>query len=83
MKKPDCTSVSAICRQFHPRVCFQRNTVTRKELQARLWPADTFVSFDEGLNTALRKLRVLFGDTADNPRFIETIRGAGIVSLHP
>src|ERR1700722_1005294 len=47
--------------------------ITREELQTRLWAADTFVSFDEGINTAIRKLRVAFGDSADNPRFIETV----------
>ena len=36
--------------------------VTRQELQARLWPVDTYVGFDEGLNTAIRKLRTVFGD---------------------
>src|ERR1035441_1788527 len=51
--------------------------ITREELQASLWPADTFVSFDEGINTAIRKLRVVFGDSADNPRFIETIPRRG------
>jgi DNA-binding winged helix-turn-helix (wHTH) protein len=48
-----------------------------------LWPADTFVSFDEGLNTAIRKLRVLFGDSADNPRFIETIPRRGYRFIAP
>src|SRR5713101_7541321 len=47
--------------------------ITREELQTRLWPADTFVGFDEGINTAIRKLRIAFGDSADNPRFIETL----------
>lgn len=57
--------------------------VTREELQARLWPAYTYVGFDEGLNTAIRKLRVAFGDSADNPRFIETLPRRGTVSSHP
>ena len=57
--------------------------VTREELQARLWPADTFVGFDEGLNTAIRKLRIAFGDSADNPRFIETIPRRGYRFLAP
>src|ERR1017187_5144245 len=47
--------------------------VPRQQLQAKLWPADTYVGFDEGLNTAIRKLRVAFGDSAENPRFIETV----------
>src|SRR5580700_672664 len=51
--------------------------ITREELQARIWPADTFVGFDEGINTAIRKLRVVFGDSADNPRYIETIPRRG------
>src|SRR5580693_1905217 len=57
--------------------------VTREGLQARLWPADTYVSFDEGLNTAIRKLRVAFGDSAENPRFIETIPRRGYRFIAP
>ncbi len=57
--------------------------VTREELQAKLWPADTYVGFDDGLNTAIRKLRVLFGDSADNPRFIETIPRRGYRFIAP
>ena len=57
--------------------------VTREELQSKLWPADTYVGFDEGLNTAIRKLRVLFGDSADNPRFIETIPRRGYRFIAP
>jgi TolB-like protein/DNA-binding winged helix-turn-helix (wHTH) protein/Flp pilus assembly protein TadD len=57
--------------------------VTREELQARVWPADTFVGFDEGINTAIRKLRVAFGDSADNPRFIETIPRRGYRFVAP
>jgi TolB-like protein/DNA-binding winged helix-turn-helix (wHTH) protein/Tfp pilus assembly protein PilF len=57
--------------------------ITREELQASLWPADTFVSFDEGINTAIRKLRVVFGDSADNPRFIETIPRRGYRFIAP
>ncbi len=57
--------------------------VTREELQARLWPADTYVGFDEGLNTAIRKLRVALGDSPDNPRFIETIPRRGYRFVAP
>jgi TolB-like protein/DNA-binding winged helix-turn-helix (wHTH) protein/tetratricopeptide (TPR) repeat protein len=57
--------------------------VTREQMQATLWPADTYVGFDEGLNTAIRKLRVLFGDSADNPRFIETIPRRGYRFIAP
>src|ERR1700732_452322 len=47
--------------------------VTREEIQQKLWPADTYVAFDDGLNTAIKKLRSALSDTADNPRFIETV----------
>jgi DNA-binding winged helix-turn-helix (wHTH) protein len=57
--------------------------ITREELQARLWQADSFVGFDEGINTAIRKLRVAFGDSADNPRFIETIPRRGYRFVAP
>jgi TolB-like protein/DNA-binding winged helix-turn-helix (wHTH) protein len=57
--------------------------VTREDLQARIWPADTYVGFDEGLNTAIRKLRVLFGDSAENPRFIETVPRRGYRFIAP
>src|ERR1039458_9437167 len=57
--------------------------ITREELQARVWPADTFVSFDEGINTAIRKLRIAFDDSADNPRFIETIPRRGYRFVAP
>lgn len=57
--------------------------VTRQELQARLWPADTYVGFDEGLNTAIRKLRTAFGDSAGNPRFIETLPRRGYRFIAP
>jgi TolB-like protein/DNA-binding winged helix-turn-helix (wHTH) protein/Tfp pilus assembly protein PilF len=57
--------------------------VTRQELQARLWPADTHVGFDEGLNTAIRKLRTAFGDSAGNPRFIETLPRRGYRFIAP
>jgi TolB-like protein/DNA-binding winged helix-turn-helix (wHTH) protein len=59
------------------------DVVTRQELQARLWPADTYVGFDEGLNTAIRKLRTAFGDSADNPRFIETLPRRGYRFIAP
>ena len=46
--------------------------VSRDELRERVWPADTHVDFDAGLNAALANLREILGDTAKNPRFIET-----------
>jgi DNA-binding winged helix-turn-helix (wHTH) protein len=51
--------------------------VTREELRRALWPADTFVDFDVGLNTAIRKLREALGDSADDPHFIETLPRRG------
>ena len=51
--------------------------VTREDLQQKLWPGDTFVDFDVGLNTAIRKLRQALGDDADNPRYIETLAKRG------
>src|SRR5229473_1191620 len=51
--------------------------VTRKEIQERLWPQDTFVEFENGLNNAISRLREALSDTADSPRFIETIPRRG------
>lgn len=51
--------------------------VTRQELRERLWPAETFVSFDDALNTAVNKLRAALDDNAENPRFIQTIPRRG------
>ena len=51
--------------------------VTREELRQRLWPADTFVDYDHSLNTAVNKLRDALSDSAENPRFIQTIPRRG------
>ena len=51
--------------------------VTREELRQRLWPTDTFVDFDHGLNNAINKLRDALNDSADGPRFIETLPRRG------
>ncbi len=51
--------------------------VVREELQKRLWPADTFVDFERGLNRAINKLREALGDDADTPRYIETLPRRG------
>ncbi|HTW46495.1 MAG TPA: winged helix-turn-helix domain-containing protein [Acidobacteriaceae bacterium] len=51
--------------------------ITRAELHERLWPEDTFVDFEDGLNTAMRKLREALDDDPQTPRFIETVRGRG------
>lgn len=57
--------------------------VSREELRERLWSADTFVDFDHGLNAAMNRLRDALGDTADNPRFIETIPRRGYRFIAP
>jgi len=51
--------------------------VTREELRSRLWPSDTFVDFDHSLNKAINKLREALGDSAESPRFIETLAKRG------
>jgi TolB-like protein/DNA-binding winged helix-turn-helix (wHTH) protein len=51
--------------------------VTREELQRRLWPDGTFVDFEHGLNAAVKRLRAVLGDTADSPRFVETLPRRG------
>jgi DNA-binding winged helix-turn-helix (wHTH) protein len=48
--------------------------VTREDLQKKLWPANTFVDFDHGLNKAINKIRDALGDSAESPRFVETTR---------
>ncbi len=57
--------------------------VTREDLRAKVWPADTFVDFDTGLNKAVRKIREALGDSADSPRFIETLPRRGYRFLAP
>jgi TolB-like protein/DNA-binding winged helix-turn-helix (wHTH) protein/Tfp pilus assembly protein PilF len=51
--------------------------VTREELQKKLWPANTFVDFDHGLNKAISKIRDALGDSAESPRFVETVARRG------
>jgi TolB-like protein/DNA-binding winged helix-turn-helix (wHTH) protein/tetratricopeptide (TPR) repeat protein len=57
--------------------------ISREELRARLWAADTFVDFDHGLNAAVNRLRDALGDTAENPRFIETVPRKGYRFIAP
>ena len=47
--------------------------VTRAEIRDHVWSGDTFVDFDQGLNFCIRQIREVLGDTADAPRFIETL----------
>ena len=57
--------------------------VTRDELRHRLWAADTFVDFEHGLNAAVRRVRDALGDSADTPRFIETLPRRGYRFIAP
>ena len=57
--------------------------VTREDLQKKLWPEDTFVDFEHGLNIAINKIREALGDSADNPRFVETLPKRGYRFLAP
>src|ERR1700756_3794115 len=57
--------------------------VTREELRGRLWPVDTFVDFDHGLNAAIKRLRDALGESADAPIFIETLARRGYRFIAP
>ena len=57
--------------------------VTRDELRQRLWPADTFVDFEHGLNTAVKKLRQGLEDSAEDPRYVETLARRGYRFIAP
>src|SRR5580704_6690174 len=59
------------------------DVVSREELRSQIWPADTFVDFDNSLNTSINKLCDALGDSADNPRFIETLPRRGYRFLAP
>src|SRR2546423_4539967 len=61
----------------------QGEVVTREELRAEVWSADTFVGFDVGLNTAIKKTRDVLDDSAETPRFIETIPRRGYRFIYP
>jgi DNA-binding winged helix-turn-helix (wHTH) protein len=57
--------------------------VTREELRKALWPGDTFVDFDQGLNKAINKIRRALGDSAEHPRYIETLPKRGYRLIVP
>jgi DNA-binding winged helix-turn-helix (wHTH) protein/tetratricopeptide (TPR) repeat protein len=57
--------------------------VTREEIRQRLWPGNTFVEFDNGLNVAVTKLRAALSDDAENPRFVETVPRRGYRFVAP
>src|SRR5258706_13241102 len=57
--------------------------VTREEVRQALWPGDTFVDFDVGLNSAVKRLRDALSDSADSPRFVETLPRRGYRFIAP
>jgi TolB-like protein/DNA-binding winged helix-turn-helix (wHTH) protein len=57
--------------------------VTREELRQKVWPTDAYVAFDQGLNNAIKKVRDALGDSADSPRFIETLARHGYRFVAP
>jgi Tol biopolymer transport system component/DNA-binding winged helix-turn-helix (wHTH) protein len=57
--------------------------VSREELRQKVWPEDTFVDFDQALNTAITKIRTALGDEPDNPRFVETLPRRGYRFIGP
>jgi len=57
--------------------------ITRDEMRVRLWPVETFVDFDHGLNSAIRRLRDALGDSAENSTFVETLGGRGYRFVFP
>src|SRR5262245_6540581 len=63
--------------------CRSGEVVTRAEIRDHVWSGDTFVDFDQGLNFCIRQIREVLGDTADAPRFIETLPRRGYRFLMP
>jgi TolB-like protein/DNA-binding winged helix-turn-helix (wHTH) protein/thioredoxin-like negative regulator of GroEL len=59
------------------------DVVTREELRERLWPSDTFVEFDDNLNSTVKRVRETLGDTADRPRYIQTVPKRGYRFIPP
>src|SRR3989449_11689488 len=57
--------------------------ISRDELQRHLWEGTTFVDFEQGLNSAVNKLRQTLGDSADQPRYLETLPGRGYRFIAP
>jgi Tol biopolymer transport system component/DNA-binding winged helix-turn-helix (wHTH) protein len=57
--------------------------VTREDIQKRLWPNHTYLEFDNAINSSIRKIREALGDTAENPRFIETLSRRGYRFIAP
>lgn len=59
------------------------DVVTREELQSRIWSADTFVDFDHSLHNAIARIREVLGDSAETPRYIETLPRRGYRYIGP
>src|SRR5258707_14811606 len=59
------------------------DVVTREEICRKLWQTDTFVDFDHSLGTAINKIREALGDSADHPRFVETLARRGYRFIAP
>lgn len=57
--------------------------VSREELQQKVWPSDVYVAFDQGLNNAIKKVRDALGDSAESPRFVETVARHGYRFVAP
>lgn len=64
-------------------LCDPGRVVTREEIRKELWPADTFVDYERGISTGVGKLREALGDSAGNPRFIETVGRRGYRFIAP
>ena len=64
-------------------LCRAGEVVSREEIQEKLWPADTFVDFEHGLNTSVKKLRQVLCDSAEEPRYIETVPRLGYRFIAP
>ena len=79
---------ASACRNSHSRcwrLLLERpgDLVTRDELRQRLWPNGTFVDFEHGLNAVINRLRETLGDSADSPRFIQTVPRRGYRFIAP
>src|ERR1700722_14255424 len=57
--------------------------ISREQLRARLWPSDTFVQFDDNLNTTVKRVREALSDSAEGPRYIETVPRRGYRFIPP
>src|SRR5450432_782814 len=66
---------------LHMLLLADGSVVSREEIRKRLWPNDTVVEFDRSINAAIKKLRSTLGDSAEEPRFIETVARRGYLIL--